>query len=149
MRKPRVLAWAASADGVVVGLTDRLAVRAGDEWRQVFWHEIQRGGWDEEAHALRWRPTDDPKREMWVTLAQPGRLPELFRERVEQTIVLQRTVHLAPSKTAVVAARRSRAEGASGLVWTVTPSRGVDLDDPALAARAQAELDSISSVWAF
>ena len=36
----RVLAWARGADGVVVGLPDRLAIQASDGWRFVGWNDI-------------------------------------------------------------------------------------------------------------
>lgn len=147
-RRPRVLAWGQGPDAVAVGLADRLVV-GPEPWRAVPWHEIQRGGWDFDTRTLRWRTVSDPATEEKLALENPGQLPELFRERVEQTIVLQRTVELTGSKTVIVSARRSLAPGASGVIWSVSPGRGTNLRDPALAEAAEAELAHIRADWAF
>jgi hypothetical protein len=49
-------------------------------WRHVGWHQIEQGGWNAETHKLSWS-TYDGGRE-FIELVEPGRMPELFRERV-------------------------------------------------------------------
>ena len=137
----RVLAWARGADGPVVGLADRLAWRTTDGWRFIGWHEIAAGGWDAETGQLRWRLTDGASD--GVTLADPGSLPDLFRERVDASIVVQEKVDLHQGRTATIVARRRLDGGASPLLWTVIRRGGsFDADQSDRAERELARLRS-------
>ncbi|MEZ5090753.1 MAG: hypothetical protein R2719_14210 [Micropruina sp.] len=140
----RVLAWARGADGPVVGLADRLAWRTTDGWRFIGWHEIAAGGWDAETGQLRWRLTDGASD--GVTLADPGSLPDLFRERVDASIVVQERFNLTRGRAAVIVARRPLGSRDASLVWSITRHGGAfdtAQDDQALAelARLRTEYD--------
>lgn len=140
----RVLAWARGADGPVVGLADRLALSC-DGWRFIGWHEIDSGGWDAETGRLRWRLVDGETGE--VNLADPGALPDLFRERVTASIVVQERVNLARGRTAIIVARRRLDGGSSPLVWSVTEQGGRFTADQ--EAHAEAELARLQSEYDF
>lgn len=145
--KPRVLAWATSPDGVVVGLPDRLMVRDGAGWRGTPWHDILRGGWNDDRSVLHWVTLSGESHE--VPLQTRGRLPELFRERVEATILLQRTITVAPKRTVLISARRSLADSRQPVSWAAHPGPGVRMDDPDTRAFVDAELARIKAEYAF
>ncbi len=132
----RVLAWAYGADGPVVGLAGQLAIREADNWRFVPWHEIASGGWDSDSGRLRWRLTDGGDGE--VLLRDPGSLPDLFRERVGASIVVQERFELSRGRAAMIVARRPLDDERAPLLWTVTRHGGSF--DTAQLDQAEAEL---------
>lgn len=113
----RVLAWARGEGTLAVGLAGRLAIRDGSGWAFVAWEQIDRGGWDPDSGELRWQGEAVSGQ---VALAEPGRLPDLFRERVTASILLQQPVELGRGRRAMIVARRSP-EGSGGISWRVTP----------------------------
>lgn len=144
VRRPRVLAWASLADGVVVGLPDRLAVRRGDAWQLVGWDEILTGGWDPVTNRLEWstgRRTDH------VELSEPGRLPELFQERVQASIVITHHGEISGGRTVAVSARRNPGDPRSALRWIVSPGDGVRPEDPADEAEITAVVAEAKAEW--
>jgi hypothetical protein len=145
-RRPRILASGRGTDGEVVGLVDRLVYRSGDEWRQLFWHEVERGNWDPASRRLHWTDVTGVASE--VELTQTGLLPDLFNERVSASIACLRQVDLTGPGTAVITARRDLGESAAPLVWRISPGKGVSADvaaaDPVVAgelAQLRAEYD--------
>lgn len=151
LTRPRVLGWAPTVGGgVAVGLVDRFVVMQGEEWLQVCWHEIYSGGWDHVEQSIRWSTLDAPRRDRRVTLTRPGKLPDVFRERVEQSIVMQQLVDLDDAGHQVlVSARRELGAGDSEIRWTVLPGRGTNLNRPELREQADAVLARFRSEWAF
>nr|NLI50730.1 hypothetical protein [Propionibacterium sp.] len=143
---PRVLAWAATPDGVLVALPDRLAIGDHDGWSSVPWHEVHGATWSDDGASFTWRTVADPRRSRTLAVTAPGRLPEVVRERVEQTFVVRRPVELAPGRGATVSGRRP-ADGAGELTWHLTPARGVSLADPALAEAARGVLERVRREW--
>lgn len=170
----RVLAWArADDDGVVVGSPAVLSISApgvpagavparptGDDegaeegteqgdgsvpaggWRHVGWHEIEHGGWNAESRSLSW--TLYGGRRGRIGLREPGRLPELFRERVAASIVVERFVPIRGERGVTVTARRDLG-GSGAITWHSTLTRGLTWSTPGVteeAARASAELQS-------
>ena len=119
---PRPLASGRSPEGPVVGLLDRLVYRTVDGWSQLAWHEVERGGWDAETGRLRWTNTAGEAVEL--DLPKPGRLPQLFNERVTATIICTEILPLAGSHSAVISARRNLAQPDAPLIWKVSP--GID-----------------------
>lgn len=132
----RVLAWAAAGGGPVVGLAGALAIRGPEAWRFIGWHEIVSGGWDAETGLLQWRESDGVRDA--IELADPGALPDLFRERVEASIVVQRRLELPRGRAAMIVARRQLG-GAAGapLEWNVTRHGGGFDTEEALQAEAE------------
>ncbi len=151
----RILAWARSADGFVVGSPAVLSVGgpgpddeagpergAEEEWRHLGWHEIEHGGWNTEARSLSW--TLYGGRRGRVELAEPGRLPELFRERVAASIAVERFVPIRGERGVTVTARRDLG-GDGTLSWHSSLTRGLSWSGEGVAeeaARASAELES-------
>lgn len=134
---PRILAWAATPDGVCIGTPGTLSFQLPDNvtdegigdgtedgtgWRHVGWHEIERGGWDAETRRLTWSGYDgEPDA---VALEVPGRLPELFRERVAASIAVEKFVALVGERGVVITARRDL--GSPGAItWHSSLTRGL------------------------
>ena len=144
-RPARILAWAGEDDRFVVGSPAVLSTGGGTGWHHVGWHEIERGGWNDELRRLSWVRLDGRRGE--VELAEPGRLPELFRERVEATIVVRQFVALAGDRGVTVSARRPLA-GGGPLVWHSSLTRGLSWQTPGVReavddalAQTRAEFD--------
>lgn len=144
-RAPRILAWAGEGDQLAIGSPSVLSTGDPGGWQHVGWHEIERGGWNDELHRLSWVRVDGRRGE--VELAVPGRLPELFRERVEATIVLRQFVPLAGERGVTISARRPLGQPGP-LDWHTSLTRGLtwqtagvrEAVDDALA-RTRAEFD--------
>lgn len=144
-RRPRALATGRSPEGEVVGLVDRLVYRAGGEWRQEFWHDVERGAWDRETHRLRWSDITGAAHE--VELTDTGLLPDLFNERVTASIACLRVVDLVGSGTAVITARRDLGDPTAPLVWRTSPGRGVRAAAVAHDPLVASELERLRSEY--
>ncbi|WP_114559910.1 hypothetical protein [Desertihabitans aurantiacus] len=141
--EPRVLRWAESDRGLVAALPDVLAVDRGPEagWELLGWHQIEHGGWSGPDRLLRWTTAEGRRGQL--RLADPGRLPEVFRERVNATIVVQRDVTDAATGAEFTLSGR-RALPASGatatptaLEWRVHLKRGTSASAPGVAEATQ------------
>jgi hypothetical protein len=126
-RPARILAWARTSTGYcIAGLT---TLSYGDEagWTHIGWHEIERGSWNAELRKLSWvlhAAPGKPSPRGTLGLLEPGRLPELFRERISATIAIERFVPLFGERGVTISARRDL--GASGTVaWHSTLTRGL------------------------
>ncbi|MFT3861016.1 hypothetical protein [Micropruina sp.] len=145
-----VLAWARGPAGPVVGLAGRLAVRTPVGWRFVGWHQIDSGGWDAASGRLHWTLIGGGADE--VVLEAPGSLPDLFRERVGASIVLQERFEMSRGRAAIIVARRRLDDDQAPLVWSVT-RQGGDFDASQIEragdelARLRAEYDIATEVW--
>lgn len=128
----RILAWAEAADGYAVGSAAVLSTReaAADGWRHVGWHEIEHGGWNSETRKLSW--AEYGGRRGSVELTGAGRLPELFRERIAASIVVERFVPIAGDRGVVVNGRRDLAAVAPVIAWHATLGRGLSWRTPGL-----------------
>jgi hypothetical protein len=112
--------------------------RSGGEWRQQFWHEVERGNWDQATRRLRW--TDVGGEVVDVELTQTGTLPDLFNERVTASIACMSVVDLDTRGTAVITARRHLGHAAAPLVWRITPGKGASTESVAADGRVAAQL---------
>ena len=143
--RSRVLAFGSSPDGQVVGLVDRLIYTANGAHRQLPWHEVDRGHWDDEHKVLTW--TDARGSSGRVELSEPGHIPDLFNERVDASIACVRKVTLGTG-SAVISARRDLADATAPLIWRVAAGEGLTQQeadgDPLVALeleRLRAEYD--------
>jgi hypothetical protein len=139
-RPVRILAWARGREGFVIGSPAALSWSAQDEWTHVGWHEIERGEWNAETATLSWTLLGGGRGA--VSLEEPGRLPELFRERIAATIALERFVPVTGDRGVIVTARRNLAADGS-ITWYTTLTRGLTWHSEgvqAAADRAMAEL---------
>ncbi|MFV0405238.1 MAG: hypothetical protein ACK5LN_00170 [Propioniciclava sp.] len=146
-QRPVVLAWARTDDGVAVALPDQLAVDRGGAWECLPWEDVLTGGWDRADGALRWRRVSTSADES-VALSDPGSLPEVFRERVEATILVQQTVQAGPGRSITLTGRRSLAEGEVTIRWTAHPAPGVRMEGETLAF-VERQLAKLRAEYAF
>jgi len=130
-RPARILAWAVgpAGDQFCVGSPAALSWGGPSGWRHVGWHLIERGGWNAELHQLSWVQLDG--RRGAVQLDAPGRLPELFRERVEASIVVRQFVPLAGERGVTISARRDLGAG-GGIEWNTSLTRGLSQQSEAV-----------------
>jgi hypothetical protein len=150
-RPARILAWAGGpspteTEPFCIGSPAVLSSGGPAGWKHVGWHLIERGGWNAELHQLTWVELDG--RRGAVQLDQPGRLPELFRERVEASIVVRQFVPLAGERGVTISARRDLGAG-GGIDWHTSLTRGLDVrseavrqavDDALAATRAEYDM---------
>jgi hypothetical protein len=152
-RDERVVAWASTADSVVVVTNLGLYLPGVD--RRLGWHEIHKATWS--GRVL----TVVPSREVAggdgfvemvdlppvsVTLLDPDRVPEQVRTRVLRSVAYTNH-HPVPGGGVRVVARR--VPGQDGLSWAVRADPGSLLDPAvvsALVARARSEISGSGSV---
>ncbi len=157
-RPARILAWARTPTGFCIGSPAVLSLGDDSVFSHVGWHEIERGGWNAETRRLSWTryPGEDGRsRRGFAELAEPARLPELFRERVAASIVFERFVPLVSTDGGItVSGRRDLAGAGDRISWHVTPVRGTDWRDEAVRAEAERvlarmrmEYDSTPAGW--
>ncbi|NNG21188.1 hypothetical protein HJ590_16815 [Naumannella sp. ID2617S] len=128
-------------------LPDALAEERADGWRFVGWHEVDRGGWNSQNNELRWELVDG--RRGAVVLDEPGRLPEVFAERVAASIVVQQHIDLPDTREgAVISARRDLGDRAAGLLWRTRRGRGTP-DTAEVRARLAAEIERLQTDYDF
>ncbi|PKQ30911.1 MAG: hypothetical protein CVT62_10590 [Actinobacteria bacterium HGW-Actinobacteria-2] len=136
--KARVLARSASAGRPVLGLTDRLIYPTDGGWSEIAWHEIERGGWDNATRQLNWSTVDGT----WVAveLDDPGRIPQLFQERVNATVAYSRHLEFDGHHSVVISARRSLVDVAAPLIWHLTPGKRTTAEQAAASTEVELEL---------
>jgi hypothetical protein len=137
----RLLAAARGESGWCFLLTECLAYEQRGEWRFVRWHEIEQGSWNDQNHELRWEEVGG--RRGSVLLEQPGRVPEVFKERVQASIVLHRQVPIeGTTEGGVVSARRDLSDRHAPLQWRIRRGRGTE-DSPENWALLEAALTEL------
>lgn len=155
----RVLAWARNEStnpltgeqqaSYAVGLPAMLVFQDphGDQpqaWQTVGWHRIARGGWKAEEQLLVW--TDYDGAEQALALSQPGSLTELFRERVQASILVQRQVPVAGTKHGVVVVgRRVLGVEPASMQWHATLNKGTRWTDPGAKEAAEEALAELKA----
>ena len=143
----RVLATATTDSGVVAGTREALYLPSSEPSEssvpvRVPWEQVESADWDRDAEMLRvvevgtWGQTRPEHR---VSLAEPGRLLELVRERVTATVVLQRHVPITGKRGVRVIARRAPSGGRE-LSWLFDYDAGIDPDDPFVQQASQEAL---------
>jgi hypothetical protein len=143
-RRERVLGWARTDDGVLVGLTDRfLRQHADGNWRTTHWHDVDSGRWDDSTRTLTVVTAGGSET---VRLTEPNRFPDLFNERVNASIIANRRVELGAGKHVVLALRRDLGDGDTA--WRVLAGPGVDTSAPAVRDRVEAELAAAAAEYA-
>lgn len=132
----RLLAWATTEDGSVIGGTrDALYLP-----QRLPWEQVEAARWDSESSTLRVREVGtwgEPQREHLVALDEPTRLLQLLRERVTASVVLQRHVPISGRRGVRVIARRAPGRHDEP-TWVYEFDEGIDPADPDVR-RAAAE----------
>ena len=142
----RLLAWTTLEDGLVGGTRDAFYLRRGGAGVTVRipWEQVEAADWDVDASTLRvsevgsWgevRPVHE------LSVAAPGRLLELVRERVTASIVLQRHIAIAGSRGVRVIARRAP-RGNEPVQWIYEFDEGIDPSSAEVRAAAEAALQA-------
>lgn len=126
-RPARILAWATTSTGFCIASPTTLSYGDEKDWKHVGWHEIEHGSWNAELRRLSWvlhAAPGEPSPRGSLELDEPGRLPELFRERILATIAVEKFVPLVGERGVTITARRDL--GGSGTVsWHSTLTRGL------------------------
>lgn len=143
--RPRILAWARSVDGYVVGSLAALSTGGVEGWSHVGWHQIEHGGWNAETHRLTW--AEYGGRRGSVELAEPARIPELFRERVAASIVVERFVPVRGERGFVVNGRRNLADSGAPIEWHATLGRGLTWSIPGVEEAAERAVAELRAEW--
>jgi hypothetical protein len=148
-RPARILAWAKTSTGYCIASLTTLSY--GDEggWTHIGWHEIERGGWNAELRKLSWvlhAAPGKPSPRGSLELLEPGRLPELFRERISATIAIERFVPLRGERGVTISARRDL--GASGtVVWHSTLTRGLSWETDGVRAAVDQAMEQLRTEY--
>jgi hypothetical protein len=124
----RLLAWATTGNGMVVGGTrDALYLP-----ERLPWEQVEAADWDDDTSTFRVREVGSwgrPRAEHEFTIEEPGRLLQLVRERVTASVVLQRHVPVRGPRGVRVIARRAPGRHEE-LSWVYEFDEGVDPEDP-------------------
>ena len=145
----RILAWAASATGFCIASPATFSYGNENAWKHIGWHEIERGGWNAELRRLNWvlyaAPGVAPVRGS-LELTEPGRMPELFRERVLATIAVEKFVPLSGERGVTVTARRDL--GQRGTVsWHGTLTRGLSWQTQGVPAAVDQAMEQVRAEY--
>ena len=138
-----VLAYGAG-DGVLLAATrEELALCRGETWTVWPWAEIGGGSWKAESQRFRWRTIDNQQHE--VALTEVNRLPEVFRERVNTSMVVSSVLDVERGQVQIVARRGLGRD--STLRWYATPSGGADLGHEPTRLAVVAETDRLRAEY--
>ncbi len=139
--RERVLASARLADGTWVAATRRALLLPG---RRIEWVTIAHAEWSDEDDALLvdqlGGPDGLPQRHRLV-LDEPGRLPEVLRERVTSSIVASRHIPVVGRAGVRIVARR--VPGQDDLVWQVVVDRELDPGDERVQAAGETGISAL------
>lgn len=138
-QRPSVLAWGTGEAATVLGLRYAFAVKE-DAWRLVGYHTVARGGWRPDVRVLWWEDLDQTMHE--VNLDDPGQFPELFRERVNATILADRVVGETGCQ-ARITARRDLADVDARVHWAASPMGATSSTDPAYEQLVEAGIAAL------
>jgi len=147
-----LLGWEPTADGgycvASVGLLS-LAGSTGTDWTHIGWHRMERGGYDKDTATLHWQLyADEPGQETGeVRLQDPGRLPEIFRDRVAASIAVEHFIALEGARKVknvepgvIISGRRDLARPDAPIEWRASLPRGLDWDVPGLRDLGEASI---------
>jgi hypothetical protein len=148
-RPSRILAWAKTSTGYCIASPTSLSY--GDEtgWTHVGWYEIERGSWNAELDRLSWvlhAAPGKPSPRGSLELVQPGRLPDLFRERILASIAVERFVPLVGERGVTITARRDLG-GSGTVVWHSTLTRGLSWQTDGIPAAVDQAIEQVKAEY--
>ena len=147
-RSIRILAWAKTP--TEFGIASPTTLSYGDEnaWTHLGWHQIERGGWNAELNKLSWvlyAPPGESSPRDSLELVEPGRLPELFRERVSATIAVEKFVPLIGQRGVTITARRDLGGGV--ITWHSTLTRGLSWQTEAVRTAVDQAMEQVRTEY--
>jgi len=141
----RVLAWSELSDGGWMVATD-LRLHATEPALDVSWVDVIGAGWEAPELTVRlWVGVGN--KEVSYRITEERTLPQVIRERVEETLLVQTKVEISGRHGMRFLARR--VPGTGDTLWQQIADPGLDLDDPAVQARvdsAQRQLRDLFGV---
>jgi hypothetical protein len=135
----RVLAWTDATTGELLAGTREALYLDGT---RLAWEDVEAADWDRDTEQFRLSEVGtwgEPRGEHVHTIAEPGRLLELVRERVTASVVLQRHVPVTARRGLRVIARRAP-RGDGEVRWLYEYDEGVDPADPVVRDIAETTL---------
>lgn len=141
--KVSVLAHGSGPEATVFAARELLALRHQGEWETWGWDEVLKGAWNAEQSTFTWTVGDNRKVE--ARLDDVGRLPEVFRERVQASTVATEAHDLERGSIQIVG--RRRLDGSDEITWYTSASGGASLADPATAAFIVERTDALVREW--
>lgn len=142
-KKPELLSVGSSDEVTLVATRAWLCLRSQGQWQVWGWEQVATGSWNHERRSFRWSTTDGGSHE--VELTDPGRLPEVFQERVQASTVLSESHDLARGRIEIVG--RRTLDGSGRTSWYATAGGGASLSDPATAAMIVERTDSLKAEY--
>ncbi|GAB3821270.1 hypothetical protein GCM10028820_29230 [Tessaracoccus terricola] len=142
-RKVAVLAHGSGPETTVLAGRELLALRHLGTWELWGWDEVLKGSWKAEQSTFTW--TVGGNRKVEAKLDDVGRLPEVFRERVQASTVATEA-HDLPRGSIQIVGRR-RLDGSDEITWYTSASGGASLADPATAAFIVERTDALKQEW--
>jgi len=142
-RRVDVLTQGSGPEASLLATKELLALRELGEWRTFGWEQIATGAWREEDSRFVWKTTSGEN--FTVHLDDAGRLPELFRERVQSSMVATITHDLPKGRVQIIG--RRALDGNDELTWYAVAGGGADLGDEAVAALVVAETDRLKAEY--
>jgi hypothetical protein len=148
-RLGRILAWATSQTGFCIASPATFSYGNENGWEHVGWHEIEHGSWNAERSRLSWvryaAAGEAPSRGS-LELTEPGRIPDLFRERILATIAVEKFVPLSGERGVTVTARRDL--GRRGAVsWHGTLTRGLSWQTEGVPAAVDQAMEEVRAEY--
>lgn len=130
----QILANASGTDLQLAALRSALAVWSAGAWEVIPWELIQAGKWDGKTSTLSLTLLDGAKRSF--ELEDAGLLPQVFRERVQASIVVEQRLP-APGGELLISGRRSLSDGPNtDIIWHALALGRTRLDDPGVGELA-------------
>jgi hypothetical protein len=148
-RPAHLLAWAKTSTGFCIASPATFSYGDEDAWEHLGWHEIERGSWNADLNKLSWvryAPPGEPPARGVLELTEPGRVPELFRERIAATITVERFVPLSGERGVIIAARRDLGAGGA-VVWHGTLTRGLSWQTDGVRAAVDQAMEQVKAEY--
>ncbi len=142
-RRISVLAQGTGPRASLLATKELLALRELGQWQTFGWEQIAHGAWREDDSTFVWKTTSG--QDFTVHLDDAGRVPELFRERVQSSMVATIT-HDLPRGRVQIIGRRSL-DGSDEMTWYAVAGGGADLTDETVAALIVSETDRLKAEY--
>ena len=142
-RRIDVIAQGSGPQASLLAAKDLLALRDVGEWKIFGWEQIANGAWRDEESTFAWTTTTGEN--FTVHLDDAGRLPELFKERVQNSMVVTLSHDLPRGRVQIIG--RRTLDGSDHITWYAVAGGGADLNDPALADFVVAETDRLKAEY--